>query len=91
VALAALATIASDRTQSLLGAGRHAVTHNAVTHEAVALTAGFSRGFTVAALIALAGVVAGVFIPRPRPSPAGADEARGAVAEQVVLAAQPEG
>jgi hypothetical protein len=96
VALAALATIAADRTQSLLGAGRHvvthnAVTHNAVTHEAVALTAGFSRGFTVAALIALAGVVAGVFIPRPRPSPARADGAQGAAAEQVVLAAKPEG
>jgi EmrB/QacA subfamily drug resistance transporter len=70
VALAALATIAADRTQSILAAARHGVVHP-VVHEAAALTAGFSRGFTVAALIALGGVVAGVFIPRPaRPPPA---------------------
>ena len=33
-------------------------------HQAVALTAGFSRGLAVAALIALVGFVAGLFIPR---------------------------
>jgi hypothetical protein len=39
------------------------------TQAAAALTAGFSRGFTVAALIALAGAVAGCFVPRQaRPS-----------------------
>jgi hypothetical protein len=63
VALAALATIAADRTQSLLSAARHSTAHPGA-HEAVALTAGFSRAFTIAAIIALGGVVAGVFIPR---------------------------
>ena len=63
IALAALATIAADRTQSLLARGALAVPTAA--HRAAALTAGFSRGFTWAALIALAGVVAGLFVPRP--------------------------
>ena len=87
VALAVLATIAADRTKSLLATEAHST-----AHEAVALTAGFSRGFTVAALIALAGVVAGVFIPRPRPSPATAtaDEAHGEEVEPAVLVAKPE-
>jgi hypothetical protein len=71
VALAVLATIAADRTQSLLASAARGPLHPAV-HEAAALTAGFSRGFTVAALIALGGVAAGVFIPRPaRAAPPG--------------------
>jgi MFS family permease len=71
VALAVLATIAADRTKSLLGPAAHGPSHPTV-HDAAALTAGFSRGFTVAALIALGGVVAGVFIPRPaRAAPPG--------------------
>jgi EmrB/QacA subfamily drug resistance transporter len=68
IALAALATIAADRTHSLLVPGGHPVLHPAA-HEAAALTAGFSRGFTFAALIALCGVVAGVFIPRQARAP----------------------
>jgi len=57
-------------------------------HEAAALTAGFSRGFTVAALIALGGVVAGVFIPRPaRPSPAVVEAGAGAVDDAVATVA----
>jgi EmrB/QacA subfamily drug resistance transporter len=78
VALAALATIAADRTQSLLRAGGHGVA-TSKTQAAAALTAGFSRGFTVAALIALAGAVAGFFVPRQaRPSvAAGATPAPG--------------
>ena len=68
VALAVLATIAAARTQSVLAGTSHGASHSA--REAVALTAGFSRGFSVAALIALGGVVAGVFIPRQaRPTP----------------------
>jgi EmrB/QacA subfamily drug resistance transporter len=68
VALAALATIAADRTQSLLRAAGHGVATSKM-QAAAALTAGFSRGFTVAALIALAGAVAGCFVPRQaRPS-----------------------
>jgi len=63
IALAALATIAADRTQTLLARGHLAVP--TASHRAAALTAGFSRGFMWAALIALVGVVAGLFVPRP--------------------------
>ena len=62
IALAALATVAADRTQALLAAGHAGVPTAA--HKAAALTAGFSRGFTGAAAIALVGVVAGLFVPR---------------------------
>ncbi len=68
VALAALATIAADRTHSILRSGGHNVA-TSKAHTAAALTAGFSRGFMVAALIALCGAVAGLFVPRQaRPS-----------------------
>jgi hypothetical protein len=89
VALAALATIAADRTQSLLGPGPHALDHPDA-HQAAALTAGFSRGFTVAAIIALGGVVAGLFIPRQARAPAPAAEPeRGAL--ETVRAAELDG
>ncbi len=61
IALAALATVAADRTQALLAAGRGGVPTAA--HKAAALTAGFSRGFTGAAAIAFVGVVAALFVP----------------------------
>ena len=83
IALAALATIAADRTQALL-AGAHAGVPTAA-HKAAALTAGFSRGFTGAALIALVGVVAAVFVPRrvgrPVPVPVEAQSVTAAVSE----------
>lgn len=74
IGLAALATIAADRTAAALGA-RHVgdVFGFAATRATLdkALTAGFSRVFLVAAAIALAGWVATFIIP-PRTSPAGA-------------------
>jgi len=74
-ALAALATIAADRTHSLLVAqGRGVVVPRA--HLASALTAGYSKGFTVAALIASCGVVAGIFVPRQARPTAGAGDER---------------
>ena len=90
VALAALATIAADRTQSLLtGAGR-GLAHPAA-HEAAALDAGFSRGFTVAAVIALGGVVAGVFIPRQKRGAPAVVEAQRPGVEGAVATAEPTG
>jgi EmrB/QacA subfamily drug resistance transporter len=93
ITLAALATLAATRTHSLLAAGGHTVVHSA-TRQAAALTAGFSRGLSVAALIALCGVVAGLFLPRqPRPPPTSPDEPRAvapAPVERAVLV-EPEG
>lgn len=65
IGLAALATIASDRTKSLLTA-----THP--THQAVgeALTSGYARAFEVGALIALVGTVAALALPPLRTPPA---------------------
>ena len=89
VALAALATIAANRTHALLAAPGRAVSHPAA-HEAAALTAGFSRGFSFAALIALGGVVAGAFIPRQaRPPGAVVAEPGGAALEGVAAGAEP--
>jgi len=65
IGLAALATIAADRTAAALRF--HGVTLDR------ALTEGFSRVFLVATFIALAGCVAALIIPRqtaPAPSPA---------------------
>jgi len=62
VALAVLATLAADRTQALLGAAHTGAAHRAV--QAGALTAGFSRGFEGASLLALAGVGAALALPR---------------------------
>ena len=66
-ALAALATIAAVRTHSVLAAGGHAAARSAA-HRAAALTAGFSRGLSFAALIALCGFVAGLFVRPVRPA-----------------------
>jgi len=62
-ALAALATIAANRTRAILGTEGRAAARS-VAHQAAALTAGFSRGLAVSSAIALAGVVAGFFLPR---------------------------
>ncbi len=86
VALAALATIAADRTQEVLAAAPHPGVHPEV-HQAVALTAGFSRGFSVAALIASVGFVAGLFIPRQaRLAPRSVEPDRAAVTSVAVAA-----
>jgi EmrB/QacA subfamily drug resistance transporter len=70
IGLAALATIAADRTAAYLG--RHHIVVGTVASPQ-ALTAGFSRVFLIAALIALAGCLAALLIPRlPNAAPAGA-------------------
>ncbi|HMK62760.1 MAG TPA: MFS transporter [Acidimicrobiales bacterium] len=67
--LAALATIASDRSHSLLAAGHGAV------DGAVALTGGYARAFTGAAVLVLVALVSSFLVPgiRHRRRSAGAD------------------
>jgi hypothetical protein len=82
-ALAALATIAAARTRTLLGSGGHAAARSGA-HRAAALTAGFSRGLSFAALIALCGFVAGFFVrpvkpPLPEAAPAPKEVVSGTV------------
>jgi EmrB/QacA subfamily drug resistance transporter len=81
IALAALATIAAARTAAILHARAVGdVLNSAVSRTTLdkALTAGFSRVFLIAALIALAGLLAAFIIPRlPAPSPATAPPAEG--------------
>ncbi len=60
VGLAALATVAADRTAALRT--RH-------VEQAVALTSGFGRAFGFAALLALAGAACGIFVPARRATP----------------------
>jgi EmrB/QacA subfamily drug resistance transporter len=74
VGLAALTTLAASRTASLLAASHPAGTEA----QAVALTAGFSRAFLIAAVVVLAGGLLGLVIPPPR-SGSGATEPSGAV------------
>jgi EmrB/QacA subfamily drug resistance transporter len=62
VGLAVLATLAAGRTQDLLGNG---------STPADALTAGFSRGFVVAAVFALAAAAAAALLAPGRTPPAG--------------------
>jgi MFS family permease len=57
IGLAALATIAIDRTHAALGAG-----HGSVS-AAVALTSGYARAFAVASFLALAAFVASFIVP----------------------------
>jgi hypothetical protein len=92
VALAALATIAAARTQSFLASEGHAAARSAA-HRA-ALTAGFSRGLSFAALIAVCGFVAGFFVRPVRPAAATAsappEVASGSV-DRPALAVEPDG
>ncbi len=94
-ALAALATIAADRTHALLASSGGQAVAVSRRHLDSALTAGYSRGFTVAALIAACGVVAGLFVPRQAkpPSGGGAPPTPEAppVMETVPAAVEPEG
>jgi MFS family permease len=60
VGLAALATIAIDKTHAVLGANRGAVT------TATALTSGYARAFTVAAFLGLAAFGASFVVPSIR-------------------------
>ena len=66
VALAAFATLAADRTRSLLAPPHpHRLT--------VALSSGFSRGFLAAAVVAAVGALSALALPRqPRRAPAAA-------------------
>jgi MFS family permease len=75
IGLAALATIAADRTAAVLRTHAVGGVVGSVSRftQDKALTAGFSRVFLVAAVIALAGCVATLIIPRipaPTASPA---------------------
>jgi len=64
--LAVLATIAADRTRALRAAGGADAGPSAV-HRAAALSGGFSRGLATAAVIAMVGAVAALFLPSPQP------------------------
>jgi EmrB/QacA subfamily drug resistance transporter len=66
VGLAALATIAIDRTHSVLAGGHGA------TSSAAALTSGYARAFSLASVLLLAAFVASFVVPslRPRGTPA---------------------
>ncbi|HUI03168.1 MAG TPA: MFS transporter [Acidimicrobiales bacterium] len=92
-ALAALATIAANRTHALLSEGAGAASARA--HSAVALSSGFSRGLAVSALIGALAVVPALCIPRrPRrdaASGAAPADAPQRVPDAVALAAEPEG
>jgi hypothetical protein len=75
-ALAALATIAADRTRAFLATAGGPTAHGAAgaaAHRGAALTAGFSRGLAISAGIALVGVAAGACLPRRSPGAAQAD------------------
>ncbi|HTT86561.1 MAG TPA: MFS transporter [Acidimicrobiales bacterium] len=97
--LAALATIAANRTHALLTQGAGAASARA--HDAAALSSGFSRGLALSAVIAAVGLLPALCIPRqPRREPApGAEQGGGAepapaserVPDAVALAAEPEG
>jgi EmrB/QacA subfamily drug resistance transporter len=63
VGLAVLATVAADRTRSVLAGAA-----TAVPRAAEALTAGFSRVFAIAAVIALAGTLGALLMPRQPPA-----------------------
>jgi EmrB/QacA subfamily drug resistance transporter len=67
-ALAALATLAANRTHALLAADGPGVVD--ASRRATALSGGFSRGLAAAAAVALVGAVAAVFVPKPAPPPA---------------------
>ncbi len=81
IALAALATLAAARTAAVLGVHGAGSTLGIAARRAAlerALTSGFSRVFVVAAVIAFAGLLAALIIPRqpaPAPSPAVSDAA----------------
>lgn len=65
--LAILATIATDRTNSLLGSGRALGAGSASTRAALsALDSGFVRAFQVAAVVTAAGFLASFVVPRLR-------------------------
>jgi EmrB/QacA subfamily drug resistance transporter len=68
IGLAALATVATDRTRAAL------VSHHASTSTAAALTAGFSRAFVIAGFLCVVGLIASPLIPAIRPAGARAAE-----------------
>ena len=70
IGLAALATVATARTNALLSNHRfgYAPLHSVST--ASALTSGFDRAFTIAAIVCAAGALTALAIPRHTPAPA---------------------
>lgn len=77
IGLAALATVATDRSRGLLGTGHtvSAATRTALSHQA--FTAGYGRAFEWAALLLAAAFVGAFIVPaaRRRPGPERADGA----------------
>ncbi len=86
-ALAALATLAANRTHALLVAGGPGAVD--ASRRAAALSGGFSRGLAAAAGVALVGAVAALFVPRPAPPPATSVPAP--VADSTAVASSPPG
>jgi EmrB/QacA subfamily drug resistance transporter len=77
--LAALATIATSRTQDVLRAGAGAVAHSA-TALPLALTSGYTEAFRVSAFIALAATIAALLVPGRGSSPQGSEALAGSAA-----------
>ena len=69
VALAALATIAADRTHAVLGEAHGAA------RLMTALSAGYGRAFAVSAVLAFVGATGAALVPRTRPGDVGATDA----------------
>jgi MFS family permease len=70
IGLAALATIATDRTHSLLTANSFRYTAHLVVSAKSAETSGFDRAFAVAAVVCAVGALTALAIPRNTPKPA---------------------
>jgi MFS family permease len=70
IGLAALATIATDRTHSLLRANSFRYTAQLVVSAKSAETSGFDRAFAAAAVVCAIGALTALAIPRNTPTPA---------------------
>jgi hypothetical protein len=74
IGLAVLATVAIDRTHSVLRSG------HASTSAAAALASGYARAFLLAAVLGAVGFVAAFIVPSIKPKPAPQTEASEALA-----------
>ena len=90
VALAAFATLAAQRTHSLLATARTHLSHGPLGagRQAVALASGFSRGLLAAAVVASVGTLCALALPR-QPRRAGVVEAVGAPGNAAPQAEEP--
>jgi hypothetical protein len=70
IGLAALATVATDRTNQLLGSNSHRITFGTNPRIDAALTSGFVHAFAAAAVIAAVAAIAALGIPRLTREPA---------------------